>query len=322
MKQIQILLATLVAVSPALFFALPSAAQNPATPSEPANSTTTIRPAVVVEGEGPRYVAPNTLDSIGRIWAPVMINGKGPFRLVLDTSGNSSAIIPSVAERLGIPLQQSGKAQLVGVTGTAVVPMVDIESMSVGDVSIDGGKLPVVADVFGGAEGVLSPKGFGDKRIFIDFRKDLIRIARSTGRAAEPGFTRVPVTADRRQLLMFDIRVGGVKTKAILSTGGQQTIGNASLRQALLKRAREGKEQSIVGVTLDVTQGQSITVPPIAIGDLLFRNVQITFADTFIFDSWKLTREPAMLVGMDVIGSLDTLVIDYKMQEMHIRPRR
>jgi len=121
---------------------------------------------------------------------------------------------------------------------------------------------------------------------------------------------------------MFEIRVGGVKTRAILSTGAQSTIGNTALREALLKRAREGKEESIVGVTLDVEKGQSVGVPPVVLGDLVFRNLRITFADTTIFEQWKLTREPAMMIGMDVIGSLDTLIIDYKMQELQLRARR
>jgi hypothetical protein len=241
--------------------------------------------------------------------------------LVLDTSGNSSAVIPSVAERLGIPLQEANKAKLIGVTGSAVVSTIDVASMEVGDISLGGGKLPVLQDVFGGAEGVLAPIGFKDKRILIDFRNDLIQIGGSNGHAAAPGFTRVPVTSDSRQLLMFDIRVGGVKTKAILSTGGERTIGNTALRDALLKRAREGKEESIIGVTLDVEKGQSVAVPPIALGDLAFRNLRITFADTVIFDQWKLSREPAMMVCMDVIGSLDTLIIDYKMHELQLRAR-
>jgi len=29
-----------------------------------------------------------------------------------------------------------------------------------------------------------------------------------------------------------------------------------------------------------------------------------------------------MMIGMDIIGSLDTVVIDYKMHELHIRTRR
>lgn len=291
-------------------------------PSPQPSTDTTIRPPVIVEGAEPKYAAPNTLDRIGRIWAPVYINGKGPFRLVLDTAANSSAIIPSVADRLSITPQQTGQAKLIGITGTAVVQTAAIDSMTIGDLALGSRKLPIVADVFGGAEGVLSPQGFADKRIFVDFRNDLIRIARSTGQAAEKGYTRISISTDRRQLPMFDIRVGGVKTKAILSTGGQQSIGNRSLREALIKREREAKEQGIVGVTLDVTKGQSIAVPPIHLGDLQLRNANITFAEPYIFEQWKLTREPALLIGMDVIGSLEAIVIDYKMQEMHLKAKR
>ncbi len=40
---------------------------------------------LTVTAPEPRFVAPTRRDRIGRIWAPVQINGKGPFRLVLDT---------------------------------------------------------------------------------------------------------------------------------------------------------------------------------------------------------------------------------------------
>src|SRR3954453_8876283 len=59
-------------------------------------------PEVLVEANEPKYVAPTLRDRIGRIWAPVLINGKGPFRLVLDTGASHSAIIGRVATRLGM----------------------------------------------------------------------------------------------------------------------------------------------------------------------------------------------------------------------------
>jgi hypothetical protein len=40
-----------------------------------------------------------------------------------------------------------------------------------------------------------------------------------------------------------------------------------------------------------------------------------------IFEYWHLTRKPALLIGMDVIGSLDTFVIDYKRRELYLRAR-
>jgi hypothetical protein len=40
-----------------------------------------------------------------------------------------------------------------------------------------------------------------------------------------------------------------------------------------------------------------------------------------IFDHWKLTREPVLLIGMDAIGLLDTVIIDYRRRELQIRMR-
>ena len=51
---------------------------------------------ILVQAPEPRYVAPTRRDRIGRIWAPVYINNKGPFRMVLDTGANHSAVIASV----------------------------------------------------------------------------------------------------------------------------------------------------------------------------------------------------------------------------------
>ena len=56
---------------------------------------------IVVHASEPRFVAPTRRDRIGRIWAPVFINDKGPFRLVLDSGANHSGINSHVAEVLG-----------------------------------------------------------------------------------------------------------------------------------------------------------------------------------------------------------------------------
>jgi predicted aspartyl protease len=283
---------------------------------------TTITPPVIVEGADPMYVAPTQRDRIGRIWAPVLINGKGPFRLVLDTGANSSALLPSVAQALGIPLHESKNVRLHGATGTAVVPIVVVDSLEVGDLFLGGERLPIVADVFGGAQGILGGKGLSDKRIFIDFGNDQIRISRSRSKAAPMGYTTVPIKVTSSQLLMMDILIGSVRTKAVLDTGAQQTIGNHALYEALIRRGRESSDQAIIGVTLDVAHGKSVPVPPIALGGIEVRNMRVTFGDMYIFEQWKMTHEPAMLLGMDVIGTLDTLIIDYKMRELQMRARR
>jgi hypothetical protein len=34
-----------------------------------------------------------------------------------------------------------------------------------------------------------------------------------------------------------------------------------------------------------------------------------------------MTREPVLLIGMDTIGQLDTVIIDYRLRELQVRMR-
>src|SRR5262245_6897939 len=275
---------------------------------------------ILVEAPEPRYVAPTLRDRIGRVWAPVYINGQGPFRLVLDTGATGSAVIQSVATRIGAPVA-SAPLKLIGVTGSSHVSAIEVDSIEVGDLLLANRRLAIVEDVFGGAEGVLGADGLGDKRIDIDFANDQISIRRSRAEKSPAGFTRVPVKIRHGHLLMFDVTLAGVRTKAVLDTGAQGTVGNNSLREALAKRARSGANTNIVGVTLDVQQGESFAAPPVNIADISIRGMMVTFGDIHIFEAWNMTKEPALLIGMDIIGVLESLVIDYKRKELLLRLR-
>lgn len=274
---------------------------------------------VVVAAPEPRYVAPTLRDRIGRVWAPVYINGKGPYKLVLDTGANRTAVIPSLAQRIGTPAG-TNVLKVLGATGSAIVPAIKVNSIEVGDLFLGERQVAIVPDVFGGAQGVLGADGLSDKRVHIDFRNDQISILRSTGPVRVNGYTRIPVKLRYGHLLMFDVKLAGVRTRAMLDTGAQTTIGNSSLHRALSKR-RKGVENTIIGVTLDAQKGETILAPAVELGDLTLRGMQVTFGDMYIFDAWKMTDTPALLIGMDIIGLLDTLIIDYKRRELHIRVR-
>ncbi len=81
-----------------------------------------------------------------------MIDGRGPFRLVLDTGASGSAITAQVAAALGLKPDFSHPVLLRGVTGNAIVPTVRAGSLAVGDLEIRSVTLPIVADALGGAD--------------------------------------------------------------------------------------------------------------------------------------------------------------------------
>lgn len=275
---------------------------------------------LIVEAREPRYAERTRRDRIGRVVVPVAINGRGPFKLVVDTGATTSAIVSSVAKRLGLPISSSPKIVVQGATGTAMVPYVIVEHMEVGDLLFNQAKLLIVPDVFGGAQGVLGLQGLADMRIGIDFERDLTKIEYARNKE-RPAGERIGFNAARGRLALLDLQVDGVRTKVVIDTGAQQTIGNKRLREALLLRSRRMQDADVIGVTLDVTQARSIRIPAITFGNVKVRNVDITFGEISVFDHWHLDGEPALLMGMDVIGKLESFVIDYQQRELHLRAR-
>lgn len=276
---------------------------------------------IVIRAPEPRYVAPTRRDQIGRIWAPVYINGKGPFRLVLDTGASRSGVTAKVAAALGMAPDESSAVRLRGVTGTKTVPTIRVDTLLVGDVMITGSKLPILLDAFGGAEGILGNEGLVDRRVYIDFRHDLIIISRSHNQSAGPGFMTIPFTLEHGRLLVTAVQLGTISAKAIIDTGAEVTVANLALRDALMhRRSREQPTvDRIEGVTADFQEGEGRRAPPIEFGPIQIHTQHMTFADMRIFEYWHLTREPAVMIGMDALGLLDTLIIDYRRRELQLR---
>ena len=300
----------------------PGAASPVPTPAPPAATPSSVEPPlseVVVEAPEPRFVAKTTRDRIGRIWAPVLIDGKGPFRLVLDTGANHSAVIPSTAKALGSPSATEATV-VTGFTGSAVVPAISVSRMEVGDLLLGPTTLPIVPDVFGGAQGVLGNEGLAGKRIVADFSRDRLEISGSHGDPAHIGFSVVHLQVVEGGLLIADIKVGGIHCKAIIDTGAQGSVGNLPLREALMRHPpRDAKRAEVVGVTLDVQNGDSLPAPQIEMGGLTITGVHITFGDMYLFQHWHMTKRPVLLLGMDLLGSFDVLIMDYRMHELQIR---
>jgi hypothetical protein len=201
---------------------------------------------------------------------------------------------------------------------------VKVKTLEIGELLIEDSTLPIVADAFGGAQGVLGGAGLEDKRIVIEFRRDRIDIARSHGRPAPPGFSVVPFKYRPADGMRVSAMVGSIKVTALIDTGAQMTVGNLALRAALARRqgGQGESEQGIVGVTEDIQQATSARIPSIVAGELIVRNASILFSDLYIFEHWKLQSQPAVLIGMDMLGILDTLVIDYKRRELQVKTRR
>ncbi|HWK74632.1 MAG TPA: aspartyl protease family protein [Povalibacter sp.] len=290
-------------------------------PGDAVNTQPAATPQISEQALEPLFAAPTRLDQIGRILAPVIINGQGPFRLIVDTGANQSVLTTKLATALGLEISPEHTVKLHGVTGSVLVPIVAVDRFETGDLVQLGLELPVMNSVMGGAEGILGMQGFAGKRITVDFVHDRISIEDSRGQRAPRDFITVPATLRFNRLLLVNGEVDGIPVRAVIDTGAQQTLGNRALRDALLRRGRfglRGSSTQVIGLTEEEQRGDVIHTPPIRLGGAQISNIYVVYGDIRVFELWGLKRQPALLVGMDVLGTLQTLVIDYRLKQLQI----
>lgn len=119
-----VLLVALCAVSPSFAGEAGPDSTQPAASGQ--SSAKEMSEVALPESEEPLYVSPTRRDRIGRILAPVMINGQGPFRFVVDTGATHSVVSVHLVGRLGLTVSEDSMVSLSGVTGTAMVATVHI----------------------------------------------------------------------------------------------------------------------------------------------------------------------------------------------------
>ena len=268
----------------------------------------------------PLFAAPTRLDRIGRVMTHVKVNGKGPFRFVIDTGASRSTLSPHLARALNLQHSVGRNVMLNGVTGAAEVPTVAVESIEIGALRFEKQDLPVIfTSIMGNADGILGVAGFQDQRIDVDFKRDRVSVLESNGKRPHYSMVTARATRNINGLMIVDVRVGRrIRAKAVIDTGAERSLGNLALQSAMNKgrKKREPVSAVVHGATPDIADGDVQEIREATIGDMTLTNLEVIFADFHVFKLWGLDQEPAMLIGMDMLGVLERLVIDYRRNEV------
>ncbi len=215
-------------------------------------------------------------------------------------------------------------ASLGGVTGAGSLPSVQVDELRACDIVLHDRRLPVIEPhVFADADGILGVEGFEGMRIRVDFASDRIEITRPRRAVMGGDWIRVPVKFCFGRLMVVDARIGKVPVKAVIDTGAERTLGNLPLRAALdLDAATQEKatERQVFGATATPEAGNSLQSPELYLGKTGVRRMEVTYADLNVFRIWGLDEVPALVLGMDVLGTVRSIVFDYRRRELLIIP--
>jgi predicted aspartyl protease len=250
-----------------------------------------------------------------------MINGQGPFRFIVDTGASRSTVTPELVQKLGLHAS-ADTVRLNGITGTAQVPAVKILSLQAGDLRIENIDVPVVwAPLMAGADGFLGAAGLTAERLLVDFAHNRVVISSASRRGSLADFMRIHGTRVEGGLITVAAVVAGVRVRAVIDTGSERSLGNLVLQSALSQRHHPGAVShttNVYGATTDVVPGDAQTAPTIAIADLRIADVTLVYGDFNIFKVWNMEHEPALIIGMDVLGTVERMAIDFQHADLFL----
>ncbi|WP_454886061.1 retroviral-like aspartic protease family protein [Sphingomonas oryzagri] len=254
-----------------------------------------------------------------RMTVPVLVNGKGPYRFIVDSGATRTVISATLAAELGLP--SAGNVPLHSVGGESNVPAVHIDSLYVGALPAKELVAPVLDEANLGGLGILGIDTLKGKKVVIDLVHHAMSVEPADKYVQPAQANEIVVTARSRlgQLVLADADAAGQKVYAIVDTGSMVTLGNLTLRDKLVRRKRA--EPQLVTIT-DVT-GRKIVASyaPIAdlrLGDFHMRNVVVAFDDAHAFDRFGLSRKPAMLLGMDMMQAFTRVSIDFARRKVRL----
>lgn len=268
------------------------------------------------------FACPTQPDRSGRVVAAVMLDGKGPFRFLLDSGADASMISPRLVGLLSLRLTQGELVRVEGATGVQELPWVNISRLQVGEVVRTDVRMPIVdGAVLQGLDGILGMAGLGAEHVEVDFTHNRVWIDNSAGQGTK-GFLVIPAARALGGLLQVRARIGGISVAAVIDTGASNTLGNAALRAALLRQMSSDESPArVFGVTRQIASGGAIRSPTIVLGPIAIQHLHIVYTHVAIFKVWDLESRPAAIIGMDVLGSVSALVLDYGHSRILLLPR-
>ena len=255
-----------------------------------------------------------------RMTVAVRLSGEGPYRFLVDTGADRSAISSELAARLKLKPGESASLHSVsGVSTVTTATMPDLQLTRRPLRSIDAAVLQA-ANI--GADGILGVDSLRSQRIQFDFDTQTVSIVPASVPEFrdEPGAIVVEARRRNGRLIVTDAVANNHSLTVVLDTGSQVSIGNEALRHALVGHDLMDSAQKVdlESVTGETIAGEYMFIRDLKIGEIELKNLAVVFAPAHTFHQLDLERTPALLLGMNAIRAFKKVSIDFANQKFRV----
>ena len=255
-----------------------------------------------------------------RMTVPVSVQGTGPYRFLVDTGADRTAVSSDLVHRLG--LAPGNSASLHSIAGVSTVATATVPELQLTHKPVRIVDAPVLERSNMGADGILGVDLLRSQRIVFDFEGQTMSIVPSAAREFRDDPNVIVIEAARRngRLVVTEATVNGRSVTVVLDTGAQVSVGNDALRRQLLGRRapRDAQTVELQSVTGDKLTGEYMFVRELKLGGITLSDLAIVFADAHTFKQLKLDDKPALLLGMNAMRAFRKVSIDFANRKFRV----
>ena len=259
-------------------------------------------------------------DGYERMTVPVRLSDTGPYRFLVDTGADRTAISRELAIRLKLPAGRG--ASLHTPAGISTVATADVASLQLTRDRLKITDAALLDSAHMGADGILGTDTLASQRILFDFETQTMSIVPSAVRELTDDKDAIVVQARRRngRLIISEARANNHRATMVLDTGAQISIGNPALRNKLFgsRKVNSASQTQLVTVAGEAVLGELAYIDRLEIGGVVLAHLAVVFTDTQTFRTLKLDRKPAMLLGMNAMRAFKKISIDFAARKLRI----
>ena len=255
-----------------------------------------------------------------RMTVPVKLSGNGPYRFLVDTGADRTAVSRQLVAVLKLP--SAGGAELHSVSGVSEVTTAKVGELEFTHPPEQSIEAAVLDRANMGADGIVGVDVLRSQRVEFDFEKQLMSIVPSSmpDSAYERGSIVVRGKRKNGRLILTDADANGEALTVVLDTGSQVSIGNQALRRRLLGNnlLDADKTVELESVTGAKILGDYMFVRELTIGGITLTNLAVVFTDAHTFKQLGLDNRPALLLGMNAIRAFKKVSIDFANRKFRV----
>lgn len=261
-----------------------------------------------------------------RMTVDVLVNGEGPYKFVVDSGADTSAVGSALAGKLALP--DGERVLLHGITESKVVDRVWVDELKLGPTVTTDLEVPVLDERDMGGDGMIGLDALVNQRLMLDFEDRVITVddelrGRNTSGMNGDGVIVVTGRLQRGQLILTEVSAGREKVDAVVDTGSEVTIGNLALRNKLVRGKRGGfqtiKVYGVTGAAMDI---EFTVIRNLRIGSITLQNVPVAFADIPPFAVFGIDKKPSLLLGTDLMETFRRVSLDFDDRKVRFQLRK